>query len=328
MTNLLYSSTHLSSENERLLNRLKRTITLSQGQFSLILASCNSSILRLQIANELHKVSSVPIEELTLHPGVNTLFTTLQTALEDEPLPSALMVFGLESVNAIEELLGATNLVRNKFRDHFPFPVILWVNDDLLQTFRRVAPDLRSWAGNPIRFEEVEESFSEEPLRNEVHQSYSDSEVPLDNNLIRWSSFKPIRYRKTKKPVMKSSAVKSSEVKSSAQWEVKTGVVIFEPKQLTEIFGIAKVLRDLNFVIVNLTHLPPEEAQRSVDFLSGTTFATDGDQEKLGEGVFLFTPNSIQITTSEPEELSRKELTSRNTPRNDTPSYRIVPSLS
>ncbi|NEQ21546.1 MAG: hypothetical protein F6K28_20475 [Microcoleus sp. SIO2G3] len=142
----------LAISNKRSLRKLERAITLSQGQFSLILVCCNCPSLRLRVVNRLPEFSSVQIQELTLHPSVNTLFTTILTAME-EPPPPALMVFGLESVVAIDQVLIATNLVRDEFRKQFPFPLVLCVNDEILQKLIRLAPDFKSWAANPIRFE-------------------------------------------------------------------------------------------------------------------------------------------------------------------------------
>lgn len=144
-------SEDLTENNNRSLKRLERAIALSQGQFSLILVCCNYSLLRLQVVKQLEEISSVPIETLILHPSVKTLFTTIHTSIEQ--LPPALMVFGLESVVAIDQLLSATNLVRDEFRKQFPFPVIVWINDDILQKLVRLAPDFHSWAAPPIRFE-------------------------------------------------------------------------------------------------------------------------------------------------------------------------------
>ncbi|HEY9794134.1 MAG TPA: hypothetical protein V6D30_00720 [Leptolyngbyaceae cyanobacterium] len=138
--------------NARSLRRLARAIAMSQGQFSLILVCCNCPPLRLQAVNQLQELSSVQIQELIVHPSVNTLFTTILTAIE-EPPPPALMVFGLESVVAIDQVLSATNLVRDEFRKQFPFPLVLWINDEILQKLIRLAPDFKSWAANPIRFD-------------------------------------------------------------------------------------------------------------------------------------------------------------------------------
>jgi hypothetical protein len=146
-----YESEDLTENNKRSLRRMERAIAMSQGQFSLILVCCNYPSLRLQVVNQLAENSPVPIETLTLHPSVNTLFTTILTALEE--LPPALMVFGLDSVVEIDQLLSATNLVRDEFRKQFPFPLVVWINDEILQKLVRLAPDFHSWAAPPIRFE-------------------------------------------------------------------------------------------------------------------------------------------------------------------------------
>ncbi|HEY9725565.1 MAG TPA: hypothetical protein V6D50_03865 [Chroococcales cyanobacterium] len=142
----------VAAYNMRSLKKLERAIAMSQGQFSLILACCNCQPLRPQVVNQLQKSSSIPVETFTLPPSVNTLFTSMLVSLEP-PLPPALMVFGLESVVAIDRVLSATNLMRDEFRKQFPFPVVLWINDEILQKLIRQAPDLKSWAANPIRFE-------------------------------------------------------------------------------------------------------------------------------------------------------------------------------
>jgi hypothetical protein len=139
------------ANNKRSLKSLERAITMSEGQFSLILAYSNCTSLRRKVVKQLKELSSVQLRELTLHPSVNTLFTTILTTVK-EPT-SALMVFGLESVVAIDELLIATNLVRDEFRKQFPFPIVLWIDDEVLQKMIRLAPDFKNWAATPIRFE-------------------------------------------------------------------------------------------------------------------------------------------------------------------------------
>ncbi|HEY9605419.1 MAG TPA: hypothetical protein V6C85_27690 [Allocoleopsis sp.] len=142
----------VAAHNLRSLQKLERAIAMSQGQFSLILACCNCLPLRPQVVKQFQKSSSIPVETFTLPPSVNTLFTSMLASLKS-PLPPALMVVGLESVVAIDRVLSATNLMRDEFRKQFPFPVVLWINDEILQKLIRQAPDLKSWAANPIRFE-------------------------------------------------------------------------------------------------------------------------------------------------------------------------------
>ncbi len=138
--------------NRQSLKRLARVIAMSQGQFSLILVCCKGSQQPLQIVNELRGISSIPIQGIILNSQIDTLLGTILSAI-DKPPPPALIVFGLESLVGIDSILSAANLVRDEFRKQFPFPLVLWINDGILQKLIRLAPDFKSWAANPIRLE-------------------------------------------------------------------------------------------------------------------------------------------------------------------------------
>ncbi|MCA1992881.1 MAG: ATP-binding protein, partial [Coleofasciculus sp. S288] len=69
-----------------------------------------------------------------------------------QPHP-ALFIFGLDSVVALNDLFASTNQVRDEFRKRLPFPIVLWMNDKVLQKLVRFAPDFASWAATPIKFE-------------------------------------------------------------------------------------------------------------------------------------------------------------------------------
>ncbi|MGV0105171.1 hypothetical protein NSTCB13_03883 [Nostoc sp. DSM 114160] len=136
---------NLAFDNEHSLQTLVRTITLSQETFSLILLRCNYAALRQRMVERLHQLSPVRIHEITLPASVKTLYTNIREQLGDEQ-PPALMVFGLESVKDIDTVLTSANQVREEFRKNFPFPILLWVNDSVLQKFIRLATDLENWA--------------------------------------------------------------------------------------------------------------------------------------------------------------------------------------
>ncbi|MBM0744288.1 WD40 repeat domain-containing protein [Phormidium sp. CLA17] len=138
--------------NDRALNKLIRAITLSQGNFSLILARCNYGSLRDQVVQRLKAQCPIAFHELHLSASTKTLYTTIRAALGDDH-PQALMIFGLEQVRAIDQILISTNQVREEFRKHFLFPIVLWVNDDTLKRLIQLMPDFKSWTGNSIKFE-------------------------------------------------------------------------------------------------------------------------------------------------------------------------------
>src|SRR4028119_1556169 len=133
------------ADNESSLKALVRAIRLSQGQFRLILARCNYAALRERMVQRLRELSLIQIRELVLPQSVKTLYTSIKAELGDE-VPHALMVFGLESVSDIKTVLTSSNYIREEFSQHFPFPLVLWVNDDVLKKLLRIAPDLKSWA--------------------------------------------------------------------------------------------------------------------------------------------------------------------------------------
>jgi len=74
-------------------------------------------------------------------------------------------------------------------------------------------------------------------------------------------------------------------------------VVVIEPRSFEEMPEVIRALRDRKAVVLNLTLMDPDQAQRSVDFVAGGTYAIDGYQERIGESIFLFTPSCVQVST-------------------------------
>jgi len=134
-----------NAQNEQALNTLVRAITLSQGQFSLILVRCNYTALREQTLEQLRSQCPIAIRELVLAESSPTLYTAIKTEL-GEQYPEALMVLGLENVGDLETILTSTNQVREEFRKEFSFPLVLWITNGILQKLIKLVPDLESWS--------------------------------------------------------------------------------------------------------------------------------------------------------------------------------------
>ena len=86
-----------------------------------------------------------------------------------------------------------------------------------------------------------------------------------------------------------------------------------EPRSFDEMPQAIQALRERKTVILNLTMMDPDQAQRAVDFVAGGTFAIDGHQERVGESIFLFAPSCVNVTSSFPEEASPATDTSNKT---------------
>ncbi|MBW4676330.1 MAG: hypothetical protein KME52_20635 [Desmonostoc geniculatum HA4340-LM1] len=146
----------IRANNERALRSLGRAIALSNGQFSLVLVSCNYRVLQEEMLQRLEEISSglYHIQKVVLPHNARSLYTTihLQLVTREQP-PSALMILGLESVDELDDFLRSINHIRDEFRKRHPFPIIVWMNDEVLQKVVRLAPDFASWAATPIEFE-------------------------------------------------------------------------------------------------------------------------------------------------------------------------------
>lgn len=90
----------------------------------------------------------------------------------------------------------------------------------------------------------------------------------------------------------KKSNLRVVQHPKASQYEV----MVIEPKSFEESLEVVNNLRDRKSIILNLHLLDAEQSQRVVDFVSGATHAIDGNQQRIGEGVFIFTPNNVCIS--------------------------------
>ena len=79
-------------------------------------------------------------------------------------------------------------------------------------------------------------------------------------------------------------------------------MILLEPRAYSESQQIADYLKNRNSVVVNLKRVTPDQAKRIVDFLYGTIYAIGGDLQKLGGGIFLCTPNNVNVEGTISEE--------------------------
>ena len=88
-------------------------------------------------------------------------------------------------------------------------------------------------------------------------------------------------------------------------------VNLMEPRSFDEMPRAIQALRERKTVILNLTMMEPDQAQRAVDFVAGGTFAIDGHQERVGESIFLFAPSCVTVTNASQDETSSPTVVSR-----------------
>ncbi len=85
-------------------------------------------------------------------------------------------------------------------------------------------------------------------------------------------------------------------------------MILLEPRAYSESQQIVDYLRNRNAVVVNLKRVTGDQAKRIVDFLSGTIYAIGGEIQKIGGGIFLCTPNNVNIQGKITDEKDGKDI--------------------
>ena len=87
-----------------------------------------------------------------------------------------------------------------------------------------------------------------------------------------------------------------------------TRMILIEPRAYSEAQQIVDHLKNRNTVVVNLQRVTSDQAKRIVDFLSGTIYAIGGDLQKIGGGIFLCTPNNVNVQGKITDETEGKDI--------------------
>lgn len=121
------------------------------------------------------------------------------------------------------------------------------------------------------------EECYEDDVFDELYGAAEEEEVYVENPIS------PARFRKNNLKVVSHPNANGHEV------------MVIEPRSFEESLEVVNNLRSRKSLILNLHLLDSVQSQRVVDFVSGATHALDGHQQKVGEGVFVFTPKAVNI---------------------------------
>ena len=133
---------------------LLRTIRNQGGEFALVIVLCDSLSTQREQIKLLRRACPGNLPELKLSPSAQTLCSTIRHSRSalNPGHAQALMVTGLEQVEALDDLLVATNNAVNALVRHVPYPLVLWMNSRIFRRLVRCAPDLANRAPAAIRF--------------------------------------------------------------------------------------------------------------------------------------------------------------------------------
>ncbi|MDP4162728.1 MAG: cell division protein SepF [Bacillota bacterium] len=105
----------------------------------------------------------------------------------------------------------------------------------------------------------------------------------------------------------KQQSGKQQNVVSLQSAQKSSKVVLIEPRVYAEAQDIADHLKKFRAVVVNLQRIEHDQAKRIVDFLSGTVYAIGGDIQRIGNSIFLCTPDNVEVSGNISEILQEYE---------------------
>jgi len=143
----LVNSFNISPKIEDSLQELSLLLDIYDGSFTLLLARCNYVNLRDRAIARLAEILPTNMRQVRLEPTTQSIYHAIQfstPAIREGNLP-AVMVTGLETAENTDVLVKGLNQIREEFRKNCLFPIVLWINDDVLKRMIRTAPDFESW---------------------------------------------------------------------------------------------------------------------------------------------------------------------------------------
>ena len=75
-------------------------------------------------------------------------------------------------------------------------------------------------------------------------------------------------------------------------------IVVIEPKGFDECPKLVDNLKSRKPVIINLEKIETDTARKIFDFLSGATYALNGNVQKIANNIFVFLPENVDVSTN------------------------------
>jgi cell division inhibitor SepF len=75
-------------------------------------------------------------------------------------------------------------------------------------------------------------------------------------------------------------------------------LIVIEPKSFDECSKLVDNLKSRKPVIINLEKIDTDVARKIFDFLSGATYALNGNVQKIANNIFVFAPENVGISST------------------------------
>lgn len=83
-------------------------------------------------------------------------------------------------------------------------------------------------------------------------------------------------------------------------------MIVAQPNTFDDAKDICDHLKSNKPVVINLEGIEKHDAQRIIDFLSGSIYALDGSIQKVSSDIFVIAPNSVDVSGDLDDEIKNK----------------------
>lgn len=149
-----------------------------------------------------------------------------------------------------------------------------------------------------VGIEDIDDTFTEDELQDAKER------ISKDNSVRESSPRESLRRNSSEYKGSSSSEpqkVVPVERRISLAGTGAFKLVVIEPKSFDECPKLVDSLKGRRPVIINLEKIETETAKKIFDFLSGATYALNGNVQKVANNIFIFAPESVDIAANQDE---------------------------
>ena len=141
----------------------------------------------------------------------------------------------------------------------------------------------------------IEEIDDDEEQPEEIHSSSGSLErKPVETR----GSYMAVRNENKEAKEARDNRVLPMQSKSAAVPASQFKMVVIEPKSFDECPKLVDNLKAKKPVIINLEKVETDSARKIFDFLSGATYALNGNVQKVANNIFIFAPENVDVTAN------------------------------
>lgn len=138
----------------------------------------------------------------------------------------------------------------------------------------------------------------------EIEEDDQIEEVPVASNSLERKPMDPrgsylsSRNESKESRDMRESRVLPMQNKAVTPNTNQFKMVVIEPKSFDECPKLVDNLKAKKPVIINLEKIESDSARKIFDFLSGATYALNGNVQKVANNIFIFAPENVDVSAN------------------------------